>query len=147
MPPAEVADWPLIGSSVYELWSQASRSIEPLLARFSPQIQEAVTWLVLATVGTGLAIAQSLLSILIASAMLVGASGAATTATAVSKRLVGGSGDRFIHMAIQTIRSVAVGIVGVAFIQSGLIGVGMLVVGVPHAGVWALLCLILASRN
>ena len=103
-PPADVADWPLIGSSVYELWGQASRSLESLVVKFSPQLRDAATWLVRATVGTGVAIAQSLLSILIAAAMLVGASGAATTATTVSKRLVGPSGGRFIQMTTQTIR-------------------------------------------
>jgi predicted PurR-regulated permease PerM len=143
-PPAEVEDWPLIGASVYEFWSQASRNLEPLLVKFSPQLRDGAMWLVGATVGTGLAIAQSLLSIIIAGVMLVGASGGAQVASTLSKRLGGASGDKFIQMAIRTIRSVAVGIVGVAIIQGGLIGVGMLVAGVPHAGIWALLCLILA---
>ena len=41
-------------------------------------------------------------------------------------------------------RSVAQGVLGVALIQSLLAGIGMLVVGVPAAGFWALLVLILA---
>jgi predicted PurR-regulated permease PerM len=143
-PPAAVKDWPLIGGSVHELWSQANHSLEPLVVKFTPQLRAAAKWLIGATVGTGVAIAQSLLSIIIAGVMLVGASGGAQAATTLSKRLVGASGDKFIQMAARTIRSVAVGIVGVAIIQSGLIGVGMLAAGVPHAGVWSLLCLILA---
>jgi predicted PurR-regulated permease PerM len=43
-----------------------------------------------------------------------------------------------------TIRSVARGILGVAFLQSILAGLGFLAVGVPGAGLWALLCLLLA---
>ena len=43
-----------------------------------------------------------------------------------------------------TIRSVARGILGVALIQSLLAGLGFLVIGVPAAGLWALLCLLLA---
>jgi predicted PurR-regulated permease PerM len=143
-PPVEVKDWPLVGGSLYELWSQASHSLEPLADKFAPQLRAAAIWLLGATVGTGLAIAQSLLSIIIAGVMLVGASGGEQAATTLSKRIVGASGDRLIQMTAQTIRSVAVGIVGVAIIQAGLIGVGMLAVGVPHAGVWSLLCLILA---
>jgi predicted PurR-regulated permease PerM len=95
-------------------------------------------------VGTGLAIAQSLLSIVIAAAMLVGASGGAEMANRISTRLAGTSGDRIVRMTAQTIRSVAVGIVGVAIIQASLISVGFLAAGIPHAGVWSLLCLILA---
>ena len=143
-PPPAVKDWPLIGDSTHRLWSQASRSLEPLAVKFAPQLRAAAMWLVGATVGTGLAIVQSLLSIIIAGVMLMGASGGAQVATTLSRRLAGASGDRFIQMAAMTIRSVAVGIVGVAIIQASLIAIGLLVAGVPHAGVWALLCLILA---
>jgi predicted PurR-regulated permease PerM len=143
-PPAEVKDWPLIGNSVYKFWSQASRNLEPLIEGFAPQLRDAALWLVGATVGTGLAIAQSLLSIVIAAVMLVGASGGSEVANRFSERIMGESGDRFVHMTVQTIRSVAVGIVGVAIIQASLVSVGLLVAGVPHAGIWSILCLILA---
>jgi predicted PurR-regulated permease PerM len=143
-PPAEVRDWPLIGKSAHKLWAQAHRSLEPLLVRFSPQLKEAALWLFGAGVGAGLAVMQSLLSIVIAGVMLAGASGGAAAATAISRRLVGADGERFVEMASATVRSVAVGIVGVAIIQAGLIGLGMLVVGVPHAAVWTLIALFFA---
>jgi predicted PurR-regulated permease PerM len=47
-------------------------------------------------------------------------------------------------LAGATVQSVTRGILGVAVIQSLLAGVGMLVVGVPAAGLWALLVLLLA---
>jgi predicted PurR-regulated permease PerM len=143
-PPPEVQDWPLIGKPVHELWAQANRNLDPLLVKFSPQLKEAALWLFGAGVGTGLAIAQSLLSIVIAGVMLAGASGGAAAATSISRRLVGANGEKFVVMASATVRSVAVGIVGVALIQSGLIGIGMLIVGVPHAAVWTLIALFLA---
>jgi predicted PurR-regulated permease PerM len=143
-PPAEIRDWPLIGKSVHKLWAQAHRSIEPLVVRFSPQLKEAALWLFGAGVGAGLAVVQSLLSIVIAGVMLAGASSGAATATAISKRLLGADGEKFVKMASATVRSVAVGIVGVALIQAGLIGLGMVVVGVPHAAVWTLIALFLA---
>jgi predicted PurR-regulated permease PerM len=43
-----------------------------------------------------------------------------------------------------TIRSVTTGILGVAFIQSVLAGIGFLVVGLPGAGLWAVVFLIAA---
>ena len=45
---------------------------------------------------------------------------------------------------MQTIRSVARGIIGVALIQSILAGLGFLAVGLPAAGLLALVCLLLA---
>jgi len=85
-----------------------------------------------------------LVSIVIAGVMLASASGGERTARLFAVRLAGSQGDRFARMATSTVRSVAVGIVGVAAIQSGLIGLGLIVFGVPHAGLWTFLCLVLA---
>jgi predicted PurR-regulated permease PerM len=143
-PPATVKDWPLIGEKVYGYWAEANRGLEPVLDQFAPQLREAAVWLLGATVGAGLAIGQSLLSIIIAAVLLISAPGAARAASRVSGRLAGSSGDHFTQMTAQTIRGVAVGIVGVAIIQASLVGVGLLVAGVPHAGVWSAVCLIFA---
>jgi len=48
------------------------------------------------------------------------------------------------ELAASSVRSVTRGVLGVAVIQSLLAGLGMLVVGVPAAGLWTLLILILA---
>ena len=59
-------------------------------------------------------------------------------------RIAGADGPAFIDLATATTRSVAQGVLGIALIQAGLAGFGMLVVGVPAAGLWALFVLILA---
>lgn len=142
-PDTSVRDWPVVGGSIYEFWAQASRGIEPLLVKFAPQLRDAAVWLLGAGLGTGVAILQSLLSIVIAGFTLSASSSASATAKTISTRLAGADGEHYVEMAGATIRSVAVGIVGVAIIQSGLIGVGMMAVGVPHAAVWTLICLFL----
>ncbi len=43
-----------------------------------------------------------------------------------------------------TIRSVVLGVVGIALIQAILAGAGMLIAGIPATGVWVLLVLIFA---
>jgi predicted PurR-regulated permease PerM len=143
-PPAGVQDWPIVGERVHALWSQAHRNIEPLLVEFSPQLKDALLWLAGAGAGAGIAVLQSLLSIVIAGVMLASATGGAAMATSISRRLMGPGGDNFVQMASATVRSVAVGIVGVALIQAGLIGIGMLAVGVPHAAIWTIAALFLA---
>jgi predicted PurR-regulated permease PerM len=50
----------------------------------------------------------------------------------------------FVGIAEKTVRSVTRGILGVAFIQSVLAGLGFLVAGIPGAGLWAFICLLLA---
>ena len=58
------------------------------------------------------------------------------------RRLVGGKAEEMITLTAATIRSITGGVLGIAFIQAVLGGAGMMVVGVPAAGVWALFILI-----
>ena len=57
---------------------------------------------------------------------------------------MGERGDEFAEISNVTIKNVAKGILGVAIIQSTLAGIGFILAGVPYAGLWALICLILA---
>jgi predicted PurR-regulated permease PerM len=58
---------------------------------------------------------------------------------AIARRIAAERGTEFATLAGATVRSVAQGILGVALIQSFLAGLGFLVVGIPGAGLWALL--------
>jgi predicted PurR-regulated permease PerM len=143
-PPPKVEEWALIGTPIARLWEQASHGLEPLIVQFSPQIHGFAGWLVSASVSTGLAVLQALLSIIIAGVLLAASTEATRTATTIATRLAGTQGQDYTGMASATVRSVAVGIIGVAIIQAALIGLGLVVFSVPHAGLWTLLCLLLA---
>jgi len=62
----------------------------------------------------------------------------------VATGLGGATRPRYTTLAVQTIRSVTKGILGVALIQSTAAGLGFLAVGLPAAGLLAFVCLILA---
>jgi predicted PurR-regulated permease PerM len=83
-------------------------------------------------------------SIVIAGVFLANADGANQAALTFFRRLAGERGANFVELAAATVRSVAQGILGVAIIQAVLGGLGCLVAGVPGAGLWALLILLLA---
>ena len=85
-----------------------------------------------------------MVSIVIAGALLAKAAGCSQAAREFATRLAGERGTKAVELAEATVRSVALGILGVALIQTLLAGIGFLVVGVPGAGLWALLVLILA---
>ena len=62
----------------------------------------------------------------------------------IAVTLVGGErGDNLQRLAVATIRSVAAGVIGVAFVQAMLLGFGFLWAELPGAGVWALVALVL----
>ena len=58
--------------------------------------------------------------------------------------LAGEKGADYAALAEATIRSVTRGILGVALIQSLLAGTGFMVMEIPGAGFWALICLLLS---
>jgi predicted PurR-regulated permease PerM len=52
-------------------------------------------------------------------------------------------GEEFVQLMANTIRSVTRGIIGVAIIQTLMIGIGLVVAGIPAAGILTLACLFL----
>ncbi len=144
-PPAEdVAEWPVIGKPVYDAWKLASVNLEAAIKAFEPQIKEFAPKMFSAVAGLGVTVLLSLISIIIAGALMVKADSGAETARKVFKMLIGPQGEGFTELAGATIRSVVQGVLGVAIIQSVAAGIVMLIFGIPAAGLWALLVLMLA---
>jgi predicted PurR-regulated permease PerM len=143
-PPQNVKRWPLIGEPLAEFWELASVNVDEAIEQIRPQLRATVKWLLSMLAGAGLALLQFVAAIIIAGVLLAHADGGKRTARAIAARLADEHGVEFAELASATVRSVARGILGVAFIQSILAGLGFLVAGVPGAGLWALLCLLLA---
>ena len=72
--------------------------------------------------------------------------GATEFASRLLERITGSKaqGPRLVEMTAATIRGVAVGVVGVAVIQSLLIGIGFFAIGLSSAGVLTLVVLLFA---
>lgn len=72
------------------------------------------------------------------------AASAHAAAKAIANRMAGpAKGENLIALSIATIRAVAQGVIGIACVQALLLGAGFIVVGLPAAGIWALLVLLL----
>ena len=144
-PPSEsISSWPVIGNSLYQTWSLASANLTAALSKFAPQLKAFSGWVLSAGAGTGAGILQFVISIIVGGILLANAESAYKLAQAIGRRLAGERGAEFVDVAGATLRSVTKGILGVAIIQSILAGLGCLVVGVPAAGLWAMLVLLLA---
>ena len=75
--------------------------------------------------------------------MAYGESGARSS-RAIFARVAGAArGEALSKLSTATIRAVALGVIGVAFIQAILIGLALLLAGVPAAGVLAIIALVL----
>lgn len=143
-PPASVAGWPIIGERLDTFWRLASENLEEALAQVRPQIAALSRWLLSAAAGAGLGVLTFFAAIIIAGVLMGNAASGQQAAHALFTRLIGERGEEIVDLAESTVRSVATGILGVALIQSLLAGLGFLAVGIPGAGLLALICLFLA---
>jgi predicted PurR-regulated permease PerM len=144
-PPESVKDWPLVGQSLSNYWAQASQNLAETAARIAPELKAMGKWLLSTAAGAGFGLLQFIIAIVIAGALLANSESASTFAHAVAVRLAGEKGTGFAALAEATVRSVTKGILGVALIQAILAGIGFMVMGIPGAGLWALLCLLLST--
>lgn len=144
-PPGEyVKEWPLIGPTVYEQWHHASVNLTEVAREYQSQLMIGLSWFLSAMTNAGLGILMFIASILISGVFLVFADSGVEATRMISVRLLGERGIDTVANAETTIRNVARGILGVAFIQAFLAGIGFLVAGIPGAGLWALISFVLA---
>ena len=145
-PPSEkVLGWPLIGERLYSAWDLAATNLGEAISRHKEQLTGIGKHLLSAAAGAGATVLQFIISIIIAGVLLVYANSSSQAVEAVAVRLMGATGGKeFTGMAGATIRSVAQGVLGIALIQAVLAGIGLIVMGVPYAGFWSLLVLLLA---
>jgi predicted PurR-regulated permease PerM len=143
-PPARVADWPIVGDQVHAFWAAASRNLDAALDPLHPQLKAVAGWVLERGASAGFGLVLFALSIVLAGVLLASGEPAADAARRVAERLAPGRGAELVALAGDTVQSVTRGILGTAFIQAFLAGVGLLAAGVPAAGLWALLVLLLA---
>lgn len=146
-PPEWVKGLPLVGSYSHELWTHASYNLKEALLQVAPQVKVALSWLVGAAAGAGIGILQFIIAIAIAGVLLAHENETRRATVIIAHRLAGDRGIEFTELARATVHSVTRGILGVALIQSLLSGLGWLAAGVPSAGLWTLLALLLSTAQ
>jgi predicted PurR-regulated permease PerM len=142
-PPSGVAEWPIVGSSLHERWSEYAEKLQTAFRTPGAQLTSLNSWLLSSVRSAGSDVLQFVLSILIAGALLANAPEGSRLVNRLFIRLAPGLGHQFASLSEQTIRSVATGIIGVALIQATLVGIGLFAIGVPGAPLIVLVCLIL----
>jgi len=144
-PDAAVAEWPLVGESLYSFWSSAATNLEATMNTYAPQLKQLGSALASAAGGMLLGALQFVISIIIAGALMLSADSGHRTARNIFASLMGDeTGDKMTNLSVLTIRSITKGVLGIAIIQAAAAAVGLVVMDVPAAGLWALAVLIVA---
>ena len=134
-PPDWVRGIPLAGAKIADTWLQyAALPPDELSVRLTPYAGKALTWFS-TRAGTGLMMFfQFLLTVIIAAILYANGEKAAYGFRLFARRLAGQQGDDMVTLSGKTVRSVALGIVVTALIQTSIGGIGLVAAGVPAPG-------------
>lgn len=143
-PRPEIAGWPVIGKPLYSFWNLAATNTAAAIAEYREPIIMVGEKLLGAAKNIVSGFLTMLLSIVISGVLLGSAERTQKTARDMALRLFGSRGEMFVPMIVLTIRNVAKGILGVAFIQFALLGTCFILAEVPFPGLCALAVLLLA---
>jgi predicted PurR-regulated permease PerM len=142
-PPANVAEWPVVGEKLAQVWQLASENLSEALIQLKPQLKSIGQWLLGFLAHAGADVLKFIAAIIIAGFLQVKAKAGHDFSQSLATRLTGNRGAHYVNLSAKIICSVTQGILGIAIIQSILAGLGFVVMGVPAAGLWAFLCLLL----
>ncbi|MDR9829831.1 AI-2E family transporter [Vibrio sp. FNV 38] len=143
-PQTEMKDWPVVGEKLYGFLNLASTNLEALFSKYSEQIKDLLSMIagVVGSIGGGFV--QFIISTIIAGVFMANARSCEQAFLRVAERLTGDHGKALVSLSKTTVRSVVLGVIGVAIIQSLLSGIGIILIGVPAAGIWMLAVLMIA---
>ena len=143
-PPENVKDWPIVGSTISNFWEMSTDNIQGTLLKTKPQLKEFGEWLIHSIGGLIGGVLISLFAIAIAGVLLTNADKAYSFSILIVDKLVGKNGKLIIDNSKASIQSVVKGVLGVAIIQSFLVGIGFWAVGVPGTALLIFLFFIFA---
>ena len=133
-PPPSIASWPLVGKKVHDFWSLAHEDLPAFVRSLQPQIGDLSKKAVAMVSSIGVTVLLFLVSIIVAGIIMAFGQAGARSAGSIFDRFVGSRrGETFAALCTATIRAVALGILGVAVIQAIVVGLILLIAGVPFA--------------
>lgn len=144
-PPAAVGDIPVVGPKIHAAWAQAATDLPAFTKKFSPQLSSFTRWLISQAGGMVGAVLGLVLAVILAAITLAYAEATRAFIATVLARVTGdrARGEHYMAVIGATVRSVANGVIGVAFVQALLCGIGFFVLGIPGAGILSILAMVL----
>jgi predicted PurR-regulated permease PerM len=141
-PPEVVKAWPLIGEKFFETWQLASTNLRELVVEVAPHLKPLGTTLLNAAGSVGINLLKFIIALVISGFLLVPGPSLINSVKVVVGRVAAGRTEEFVELAGATIRNISRGIIGIAILQAILAGIGLLVAGVPAAGLFSFLVLV-----
>jgi predicted PurR-regulated permease PerM len=137
-PPALLQSVPFVGKRLTKQWEHfATLSPDERTAAVTPYVQKALQWFAATAGSLGGMMITFLLTTVISAILFARGEVTREGILRFATRLGGRQGSDVAILAAHTIRGVVLGVVGTALIQTAIGGIGLLVTGVPAAGLLA----------
>lgn len=133
--PGWVSGIPIVGQKLAIAWQNAAAGPDGVSARLAPHAGKILSWFLSQAGSVGMIAMQFLLTIIIAAVFYTKGEIVSANILRLARRLGGQHGEEVAILASQTVRGVALGVVGTALVQSLLGGLGLAISGVPAAAV------------
>jgi predicted PurR-regulated permease PerM len=134
-PPAWLANIPFAGERLTAQWQElAAAGPDAFAETIRPYARSAAATMLALTGGIGGLIVHFLLTVILVGVLYATGETAARGVVSFARRLGGDRGEEAVVLAGQSVRSVALGVVVTALVQSALAGLGLWICGVPHPG-------------
>ena len=143
-PPETVKSWPVIGNNAYEVWQLASTNLREMLVQAAPHLKPLGAGALAAAGSVGINLLKFILATIISGFLFIPGPRLVHSVKNVFQHLAAKRGEMFVDVTGATIRNVSRGVIGIAVVQALLAGVGLILGGVPAAGLISFVVLVLA---
>ena len=148
-PPDAVANLPLLGPRLHDIWARLSQQGTEVLTLYRAEINGTARWLLIRSGSFGMVVLQFAAAIIIAGLLLVRAERSRTLLQSFASRVGGQPARDLLPVAEHAIRAVSFGVVGTALAEAILSAIGYSIAGQRAAillgGVTFLVCLLQAG--
>jgi predicted PurR-regulated permease PerM len=144
--PGALAEVPFVGPRAVSLWEEARINMGAFAQAHVEQLKHLGQAVADAAGSTAAGVLGFVAAIGIAAVMLAWGDESAKLMEKIFIRVTGddAKGKRLVKLSASTVRGVLQGVVGVAFIQATLMGIGFFVAGIPFAGLLSLVALFMS---
>lgn len=142
-PKDSVKDWPFIGEKVYTVWTEAAEDLPQFQKTYEAQLTALSKKIVGLAVSAASAAGLFMAAMVVAGIMMAFGESGERAMHRIFRRFLGPvKGPEQLKLTVATVRSVGMGVIGVAFFQSLLFGVGCVLAGIPFPGIIAVIVLL-----
>jgi predicted PurR-regulated permease PerM len=144
-PPERLQGLPVVGAPAHAAWTQAATDMPAFAQKYKPQLATFAKGLVSFAGSLFVTVLAIVAAVVFAAITLAYSESARAFISSILARITGSRecGEHYMDVIGATIKSVANGVIGVAFVQALLCGIGFFAVGVPGAGLLSIVAMAL----